>query len=187
MVYRTYCDIPHTISWTTKCHCGIETRHQHTFKTGESYPPVRPNSGIVIAEVSSNFPTYDLRVWGQIKTSCKGCGALKEETLPPLGILWFVTKGGLNVGRGLNVGKGLNEVGNEYLVNQELRKRVLQDVADIDRQKSFWDFFYHSNKKAADIFHAEWVKNDIAGYDIRKAQGLLTDEEKRLENIHHYY
>ena len=178
MVYRTYCDSPHTISWTSKCHCGAETRHQHTFKTGESYPPTRPDNGIIIAEFRTDFSNYDLRVYGLIKTSCKGCGALEEKTLPPSGTLWFVTKGGLNIGRGLNL------VGNEYLVNQELRKRVLQEVADIDRQKSFWDFFYHSNKKAADIFHAEWVKIDIAGYDSRKAQGLLTDEEKHIENMH---
>ena len=92
--------------------------------------------------------------------------------LPPLGILWVVTI------------KGVNLIGNEYLVNQKLRQRILQEVANIERQKSFWDVFYHSNQKAANMAHADWVKQDINFYNSRKAQGLLTDVEKRFENMH---
>lgn len=150
MVYRTFCDTPHTISWVSKCHCGAETRHQHTFKIGDSYP----------------------WVYGPMTTKCSGCEAFGSELLPPLGTLWIVTI------------KGLNLIGNEYLVNQKLRKHVLQEVANIESQKSFWDFFYHSDKKAADMAHADWIKQDINFYNSRKAQKLLTDVEKQFENMH---
>lgn len=129
----------------------------------------------VETEHACSFNTGDVypQSYGWMTTKCSGCGALGMDAVPPLGKLWMLKK------------QDLTFIGNEYLVKKKIRKMVLQEVSHIENQKSILDFFYHSDEKAADMAHANWVLKDIELYDSRKADGKLTKEEMQFERIHH--